>query len=242
MEGWPVFDLYRRAWVAFRLFWPLMILLAILVEGIGYWFEGSTTASMSGTVVLILFAYWVHRYFLFEEKPMLVGAHKDGPPQRIGRFIVLSFLIIFLAVAAGIGVTVFLGIGLLHPSGRPVALLFMLIANLLLLSLFGTALPAAAAGDRFGFGVTLARGRRTFGQVFGGLLYGSGLVGAISYVAVAVAAVMIPENAPVAATLALNAAASVAGMVSSLLAVAVLCRAYRSLPADGPAAVPYGRA
>ncbi len=219
-----------------------MILLAVLVEGIGYWFEGSTSASTGETVALIIFAYSVHRYFLFDENPMLLRTHKDGPPQRMGRFILLSFLIILLAVAAGIGVTVFLGIGLVHPFGRPVALLFVLISNLLLLSLLGTALPAAVAGDRFGFGVTIARGRRTFRQVFGGLLYGSGLVGTISFFAVTTAALMIPENAPVAATLALNAAASVAGMISSLLAVAVLCRAYRSLPAEGPAAAPYSPA
>ena len=90
-------------------------------------------------------------------------------------------LVSVAVIAIVVGVAVFaarkLDPGRSENSVYVLLLGFVLLGSLLVLSLIGTVLPAAAAGDPLGPAFGLPRLRATFGWVFRGLLVGPAVTG-----------------------------------------------------------------
>lgn len=124
---------------------------------------------------------------------------------------------------------------------------------LLVLPLFGTAIPAAVAGDKAGPKAALVRARRTFWTVLWRLIAGPGLLGGVVFGALLVLAglfntiILLAEkvfqsNSTVFAIMeiaihVIDIEAVVLGFMSvSTLVIAVLCRAYldTAVPPDQP--------
>lgn len=220
--------------------WPLILTLSLLIEALPL-VLGDSSSTTGGTVVAYAFyAYAIHRYLLLGELITTWRASKPVEPHRILRFIVVSFLFVAIVVAIGFAGTVQLTTGFRDDRFLALFTLVALLANLMLLSLFGTALPAAAVGDRTGLGATLGRTRATFLRIFGGLLLGPGLIGAIGLVALVLLERALASAGMVSGTadFGIGLLARVLGFVNTTFAVVVLCRAYRSVTPASPLPAP----
>ena len=228
-------SLYQDAWQSVRANWLLYSTMVILLEAV----EMLDLSSAGMLVVHWIVLYQLHRFFLFGE----ISNGQWFPPgarKNVGWFLLASFLLtatIFSVPA--LALWALLPAGTLTPDGRigafVVYLVLVFMFALPTTALFGTALPAAAAGDRFGPAVTLRRSRGTGWSVVWGLIVGPVLFSALTigtYIALAASSPILSESwsdtdgiQPVA--LVVNLALRMIGLVNSTLGVAVLCRAYR---------------
>lgn len=125
-------------------------------------------------------------------------------------------------VVATVYAGVRLGAGGSEEAAYGLIVIFAIPASLVVLTLFGTALPAAAADDPLGRAFSMARIRASSARIFFGLLAGPALVGFVGIgLLVLLSYLADPE------TFAFGAAATVLGIVNTTFAVVVLCRAYR---------------
>lgn len=231
-------DIYRSTFVCLQSFWPFYLFFAVALEVAGQFGSGSSIAGAEFAAFTI-FAYMLHRHFLFGDTLKAFGKIESTRPSARGRF----FLISLPMLVVPIGLAVFLVLGPLHVSSRDVNLLTMILLvvilplYLLMLSVFGTMLPAAASAEPFGLGLTLSRARRSFWRIFGGLLVGPALFGSAAFIVIILLSVRLglpldPRDAQGAFS-PVGAAASVllqmVAMINTTLAVVVLCNAYRRL-------------
>ncbi|KQB97233.1 hypothetical protein AL073_09290 [Loktanella sp. 1ANDIMAR09] len=166
----------------FAMFLSLAVLLWIAEIFISY-------AETSGSVVFVMWAiaaYYLHRATMFDEASVWKAPKNPVRPAAIGRFIMLSFLISVILVAGVIivifaqGFDEFVEKANAGTNASLIGILAIAIAlNVLLLVLFGTALPAAAAADKFGLLTTLRRSRQTWQKTLSYLIFGPGLFWAI---------------------------------------------------------------
>ncbi|WP_102225080.1 hypothetical protein [Acidimangrovimonas sediminis] len=129
------------------------------------------------------------------------------------------------------------------------------LSLLLLLPVFGTALPASVAGDLIGVRPTLARARRSFRSAFWRLAVlplGFALVAALILIAANVGVLflrgpverLLPAHGPAVAVLQRTMAdaemfgAVLVFMIMSTVTIAVLCRAYLDAAGQRPAPAP----
>ena len=168
--------IYRESLAALR-----ANLLAFVVFGALLWGAETLMPQKGAGTGLSLFlwaafSFGLYRYFLFGD-PMtraLIG-RRGGMARSEWRY----GLVLLAFIAAAIALTVVAAIpasGLW--AGQPqdlqltiYALLF-LVCYFVMLVLFGSAMPAFVAGDRFGVQVSLSRVRKSAGPVFLGLLLG----------------------------------------------------------------------
>jgi|GEM_PF-2707706 len=229
--------IYRESLRYFVATFPLLLGIGAFIEILLWVLQPrSDTAT---TVALIILAYYFHRHFLFGES-FTFRSHQPAagaPPFRFGWFMLISIGMVLLPVAIALTLT----FTMVADHSQGTLLLFLFPTYLLVLGLFGTALPAAVARDGT---YRLSQGLRVALPTMGKLILGPGLVGLILLVATLVAAhalttLGIAEDSPV--TLALNIAIRTMGFLTTILAVAVLCQMYQgtrppaqSAPMSGP--------
>lgn len=183
---------------------------------------------------LLIYAYYIHRHCLFGEAMTFGKPAATARPQRIGRFMLVSFGVVAIVVGAALFAAFKLDADRSREHLYVFLLIFALLGNLFVLSLFGTVLPAAAAGDPLGPAFGLTRIWATFWPIFGGLLIGPALVGLLGIVVLSFAGRALGPDAGKAVTFAFGVAESALGLVNTTLAVVVLCRAYRRVVPANP--------
>lgn len=216
-------QIYRESFRYFAATFPLLLGIGAFIEFFLWVLQPrSDTAS---SLALIILAYYFHRHFLFGEA-LTVRSHKPAegaPPFKFGWFMLLSIGMILLPV----GIALALTFGMVADHSPGTLLLFLFPTYLLVLGLFGTALPASVARDGT---YRLSQGLRVALPTMGKLILGPGLVGLILLVATVAAAHALTtlgssEDSP--DMLVLNIATRTTGFLTTILAVAVLCDAYR---------------
>ena len=194
--------------------------------------------------------YALHRSLLLGEFRTWSTAQPVRPPG-LGKFLLVSMLLAGLAL--GPALWLFVKISFAIPSERqeeffPVmaslSVMLFLLVYWLVLAVFGTALPAAALGDRFGLRLTLRRARRTALGIAGGLIVGPVLFVTIAFAGlVGVLLLLGPLSdaaVPRVYEVVLSFAANLLMLFNATLTVAVLCRAYRKVapPEFAPLLIP----
>lgn len=232
--------LYRTAWRAVTQNMPLYLVAAAGLVGTEV-FAVATDAGGAGTLVAwFIVLYSFHRLLLLGENGRAKPS-SQGPKQAMGRFLLVALLLAAIPFAVATGMLLRLWQGGLADGAGGVALvlavLTCLIVYLAMLTLFGTALPAAAVRDRFGLGLTLSRARRTALGILGGMIIGPGLFGTLTLAALLLAAAALgpppatysPDAGLSPSGLLLGMAIQVLALFNATLSVAVLCRAYRKV-------------
>jgi hypothetical protein len=215
-----VSKIYRDSFRFFLASLPALILLGAMIE-IAFWLTGSTNETVaSGTTLLI--AYFFHRHFLFGEQLGLKNnkTAEGSPPQKFG---------LFLLVAAGLLVLTIVLAAIAGAFSFPplIFLVVVLSIYLVILSLFGTALPATVARDGT---YKLSQGTGAFFQTIWRLLLGPGLVGMVLFVLAILSSFAFDRSglSDIAlANLTLNTVYRTLGFLTTIFAVAVLCDMYR---------------
>ena len=218
-----MFQIYRDSFRFFAATFPLLLGIGAVIEILLWVLQPrSDTAS---SVALIIPAYFFHRHFLFGEA-FTFRSYKPAegaPPFKFGWFLLVSIGMIFLPVAIALALT----FGMVVDPSHGTLFLFLFPTYLLVLGLFGTMLPATV--DRDGT-YRLSQGLRVALPTMGKLILGPGFMGLILLVATVAAArtlttLGIAEHSP--AMLFLHIATRTTGFLTTILAVAVLCDAYR---------------
>ena len=239
--------IYSAAFACARQFWPVYLVFAAMLE-VADWFSTGSSSLGVEFFAYTIFAYLLHRHFLFGDPVAAFGKVASARPSSQGRFILISLPMMLVPM----GIATLLLIGPLQSAmtsdkGDLAARLLILFlpVYLLMLSVFGTMLPAAASAEPFGLGLTLRRARRSFWPIFGGLLIGPGLFGIASVLAMTALSSWLGiavdardaagQFSPVGAVLAVGM--RLIALTNTTLAVVVLCGAYRRVapppvPAD----------
>lgn len=212
--------IYRDSFRFFLASLPALILFGAMIE-IAFWLTGSTNETVaSGTTLLI--AYFFHRHFLFGEQLGLKNnkTAEGSPPQKFG---------LFLLVAAGLLVLTIVLAAIAGAFSFPplIFLVVVLSIYLVILSLFGTALPATVARDGT---YKLSQGTGAFFQTIWRLLLGPGLVGMVLFVLAILSSFAFDRSglSDIAlANLTLNTVYRTLSFLTTIFAVAVLCDMYR---------------
>lgn len=223
----------------------IMVLLPAKFRGFSWSF---VAILVSGTMV----AWPVYRAFLFGTAfaPQATGRER-------GRFGFVIFLV-FFAIPLVLSFAVLVGYFFIAPKlfaqsqASVLAALLTVLGQIVALLVYGTALPAAAAGDKIGPGATLARSWRSFWPVLGGLLFGPGLLMAtgfgVLYVLLYVEGLAdtmmtgaaVPHDlGAVGGALVIWAICLLMALAATLLA-AILCRAYLDTAAPATPPQPEG--
>jgi hypothetical protein len=224
-------DLYSTAWRSLKAGGLMILVLSVLLEALPLFFANANGATGGTVVAYAIYAYSIHRYLLLAEPISTLRAQKTAVPHRMGSFILISggFILFVLGASFILALNITSGTG--DPRFLATFLVLAIIVNLVILSLFGTILPAAAIGDAIGPGLTWARIRATGWKVFGGLLVGPGLVGACG-IALTVGLEQALDARGVtsgAVAFLLGVVARAVGLVNTTFAVVVICHAYRSV-------------
>lgn len=222
--------IYRGSFGFFLSALPALLIFATVIEGL-LWVFQPKSGSAGTFVALTIIAYYFHRHFLFGEALTFKTqpAVADGaPPMKFGWFMLISAALI--AVPVGMA----LAMAFQYPSGQVLGVMLIVLfpLYLLMLSLFGMALPAAVARDGT---YRLAQGIRFAIGTMWRLIVGPGLVGLILLAATlgggyAVDTLGVPERSLI--LLAWYIVLRTLGFLTTILAVAVLCEMYcKSRPA-----------
>lgn len=232
--------MYQDFWRSLKQGWLFILLLSLVIEGLPF-LLGDSDSMTGGTIVgYAVYAYYMHRFLLLDEALSTWRAAKPTRPHRIGRFILVTGLLFAVVVAIGFYGTFRVTEGLRDDRFLGVFLLITILANLVVLSLFGTVLPAAAVGDGIGLSATLGRTRATFLRIFGGLIGGPGVVGAVGFATILFLGNALSGGGPISGTVefGIGLLARALSFVNTTFAVVVLCRAYLSVLPAAPVQEP----
>lgn len=225
---------YRTAW---RLAWrnrSAFMLFAVVFAVFDLFIALSDTTGAGVLVAYLGIVLLMHRAVLLDE-PLPIwsggprGAEFVGPFSRF-----VGVAILFLALASAAGVATVLALRpRLGQDAAGLAYLAFYLAYFVVLSLWGTALPAAALGERRVLRAAWRRARSTGWRVAGGLMAGPTLftvlvagAGLASGRALGLGGEVAPEVRVWWLAVALDVPFQLIGLFVSALAVAVLCRAY----------------
>ncbi len=226
-----MFQIYRDSFRLFVATLPFLLGLGALIEVLNR--VADTASAASSMVAQILLAYYIHRHFLFGEALTFRRPNQaeGAPPFRIGWFLLISIGILILVLVLSLVLLIYLA------NAHSFLILLLFIGPyLLVLGLFGTALPAAVARDGT---YRLSQGLKVALPTMVQLVLGPGLVGlAIFLVTFAViqglSALGFAEDS--LAQLAFYVVARTLGFFVTILAVAVLCDMYRKTRPDAHSA------
>lgn len=238
-------SIYRKSFTTIRQYWSFFLLIAVGLEVASAVLD--SRAQLGGELFIwYSFVYFLHRNFLLGEGPEVAfGSGKGGKPSGRRAFLWVSFC--YFAVLFGLTLLLVVKLAAQIPDKDLIAffvVLALIALNWVGLSIFGTAFPASAIGDSYGFAATLRRARSTGLGTAWRLLLGPGLFSAIGLAVffiwpishdltpgLELADFQQPFSVLLIAKGLLGLALRLTGMVSSTLAVAILCNAYRrSLP------------
>lgn len=210
--------IYRDSFRYYLSSLPVLLFFAAAIE-IAIWLTGRESI-LSGVALWIL-AYFFHRHFLFDEhfswKNQKIA---DGaPPQKFGLFLLITGGTFVLTITASAILGAF--------SSTPAGFLFIFFGTyLVVLSVFGTALPAAVARDGT---YKLSQGASVVFRTMWMLVLGPGLIGAVLFIGVALFYPVL-ERAGVAEltlpSLVVDIILRTMGFFTTIVAVAVLCEMY----------------
>lgn len=236
-----MFKMYARATRVFCTSFPLFAVFAALAVALDVIAE--TTGSRSGVLVasLMVFGFvslFSHRLLLsgqkaavadvFKRQPVgpLAGAQKPFMLRLVGLWLVGFLAWAFFA---------WLLYGIVPGPKRTLPMVVMMLGILpagllvyVVLALFGTALPAAAALQDARFSTALQRGKQSFWTTLLLLLTGNGLFTLASFSCVILLGNSLWEDAPRAVTLLLDFLVQLAGLFSIHLTATALCMAYEA--------------
>jgi hypothetical protein len=230
--------IYKKSIACFAENWLFLVTVAAVMEGLPLFLSGSGPSTGASLGVGLLIAYLLHRYFLLGEHFSSMKQVQRVRPRAIGRFFLVSIALIGLTAAVSVYSAIQLAGGVDNRDTLTGTLLLVFLpAYLLALSLFGTALPAAAVREPFGLGVTLRRAVRSFIPTMLGLLSGPGLFGLVTIGGLlwltgrfGLPVGAVDQNGSfVAAGFAMGIVYRLIGMFCTVLAVAVLCQVYRQV-------------
>lgn len=203
---------------------PALVVFAGAIEWIDWYFH--PRLSSATFIGLTIVAYFFHRHFLFGESLSMLGkpAVTDGaPPVKYGWFILISVAL----GALSLGLAVVVALQFSAESRGGLILLVVCTIYLLMLSLFGIALPASVARDNT---YRVAQGIRVMFGTMWRLLAGPGVVGLTLVLAGAMLAHLLRSYGVAGDSLimlAFNTILRTLGFLTTLVAVAVLCEMYR---------------
>lgn len=234
--------IFRASWGCFVANWWLYLGFAILMEFMPL-LTGNDHSIAATFFPQTIFAYFLHRHFLFGESvsSRKASGSSGTEPFRIGRFILVSAAIVGLPVVLGLVIMTQAFPATLQ--GDRDHLILALLATilplyLLFLGFFGTALPATV--ERTSIPHVLSRGYRLGLGVMWRLLLGPALTATFLLVVISMGASAWGALAfkvlhwPVLATseptrFSFAVLGSLDGMFATTLAVAILCDAYRKI-------------
>ena len=218
----------------------MLLLFSAAIEGMTLLLQPKHEAAIT-LVPLLIIAYLFHRHFLFDEQLTFSSKGKAGlgaRPIKFGWFILASVgLILAPAALAVIWLIKFAPDVKDRGQQTGYILLIMLPIYLIVLSAFGTALPALVERNR---AYKLSSGLRATFQTMWRLLLGPALVGAVVFVATILLATKLETNPAFLSKTGQFVYAvlnDTLGFLPTLLAVGVLCHVYQKIkPATAPAA------
>lgn len=200
-----------------------------------------TDASIGiSTIAWILISFNLHRGLMFGETNLKSKTEQPKRPLWIVRYILVagSLPMVCLVLAAGIGLYF---VQAIEPDAFVVLMLIVMFFSLIiLLSIFGTMLPAIAAADQFGFGITFKRAKSTWYKILGGLFIGPMLFSALYYAGIFwLATSVVPIEPYYTKATGLQLEQVLIGIVASCfqlfgftLSVVVLTLAYRNVASE----------
>lgn len=231
--------LYSRAFASLLQLWRFFLFVTVAMIALDV--TSSRDVSVGGFLVGAIFAHEMHRHFLLGETPVILGKRPHGsrPTKTLGFFFVTVVLFVVPVALAIYSMFLLIGRGSSDSAALisiAVAALILFVSYWLFLMTFGTALPAAATGDRYGLTLTLRRARHSFRSIGWGLLGGPGLFGTvfagISFLPLDVAE-QLSDDAVTGGISALGILTDLVlqrgGLFTTTLAVIVLCDGYRWL-------------
>lgn len=213
--------IYRKAIGFFVASLPGLLVFAIVIEVLLWVLQPNSEGTVS-FIALSIIAYSFHRHFLFDE-PIGWRAQKPAegaPPFRIGWFLVISTVLVVVLLGLAFGAS----FALANRPAFAIILLTFFPAYLLVLSLFGMALPASVARDG---SYRVAQGIRAAFHTGFLLVTGPGVVGMILLVATVAGAWAlrgVAEDSLI--LLAHYIILRTLGFLTTIFAVAVLCEVY----------------
>lgn len=215
--------IYRESLAFFLASFPVLLAAAALMEGL-LWVTGSTSdTGFFGAMILA--AYLFHRHFLFGED-LTFSRRPPGAGwtvARLGSFGLVSVGVVLVPLVLG----VVLALARFDDPPFVATLLVAMALYLLVLGLFGTALPAIVAADGT---FRLSQGFRVAVPTMWRLVLGPGVTGLVLLILTLVVgrvldSVGVTEDSLI--ILVWNVAARTLGFLPTILAVAVLCDMYR---------------
>jgi hypothetical protein len=188
----------------------------------------------------LLMVFQLYRHVLYGDRLSLRTPLLGSTASSFGRFIVVNALVFGILIAATVAIAFGLvGLGLpfdLLADYGTLIILLVLGAYALLLVVFGTALPATVAGETLSDSLSFARTRQTAWGIAAGLLAGPGVVAAMTLTATHYFIDPLGHDLDLTRSeninlveLALSCLVEVASTVQTLMAVVVLCHAYRQV-------------
>lgn len=224
-------EIYRKSWSCFRQGFWLYVFIAVMLEVLPLLVSGKTaTPTLIG---LTIFAYFLHRHFLFSEAigAVKTNATSDAPPTKMGWFVLVTLATVF-------GPILFAGVIMLkflppeyHNGSNLSGTLMLIMMPLYLVSLgfFGTALPASVARRPE---YRIAKGFRLSFGIMGRLIVGPALFSVLTFALVVGCSWGLQKitgpNAPWTEH-GFGITFRLIGLFNTTLAVAILCQAYRKI-------------
>lgn len=220
--------IYRSAFGYFARSLPFLLAMAALLEGLTLLLP-STGMQGGRWVALLVMAYLFHRHFLFGEVLTWKKPETAAPPIKFGWFLTANLALILALVALAFLLASLL-VGPISTTSTEVFvgafLLVLFPLYLVFLSLFGMGLPALVARNS---AYRLTTGLKASPRIALGLILGPGLAGglilALTFLFVAWFG-DLPDHSPFGQWV-LGTLITTLGFLPTILAVAVLCQAYR---------------
>ena len=230
------YDMYRIAARVFLNFWPMLLLLAAMIEGLTA-VSGSTTFGAE-LVVGIMLALMFHRAILLGEPMHLWTRPKDENGYAV-RWPFGSFLLrfaVFLLPLAVVFVAVLVSVLNVLPSqDAQLAAIVALFPAVMVFpfwgGLVGTMLPAAAVGGDAKLGTALRRAKGTYWitvfRLFAGPILFPVLAIGVAFGIVQNVPMLLADDAPLAVTLPFGVILSTVSYMTPLLTATALSMAYQ---------------
>ncbi len=240
-------SLYRQSWTCLRgNLWFYLSFAAVYVLLGNLPLSSKTLTLWLPLILHSTFVFGLHRHILLG-RPVIDAFNTRLEDTTRGPCKFFLLFLGFTGLCVVVLVATFIAFGLQRLSRDSAAGLMTLVAlpaYFLLLVLFGTAMPAYVAGDRFGIGATLGRIRATTLPVLGGLLIGPVLLAIVGFAGLVALIATLGETGFQRAMAALQewpllpvnwliqVLLTLASLFATTLAVVVLCNAYRKTAPD----------
>lgn len=242
-----MFEMYARATRVFIASFPLFAVFAGLAVALDVIAE--LVGSRNGVLVasLMIFAFvtlFSHRLLLSGQKAALSDMFKRqlaGPLEGAQKPFMLRLTGLWLFSLLAWAVFSWLLYGVMSGSEQSFLIVVMVLGIVpaavlvyVVLALYGTVLPAAAALQDARFATALRRGKQTFWKTLLLLLTGNGLFCLAAFAGVFLLGNSLWDDAPRAVTLLIDFLSQLAGLFGIHLTATALCMAYE---AAGPETV-----